>query len=213
MSNTKEYTDLIVNIPDAFNAYMLQKCPFYSSYQYNSSSDIIVTLTEDINDARSQVLDSIVHAYVDPEVFYLFSYAKTALTPSETVVDGTDSGQFTPLTTMKAVNYYDGNLINTVIVTIHSAQIDGPSTSDAALTLKLKDLTNQTDMMTAQVSPSGVKGSDGGYLFDVSIDGLAQHMPANQADWELSVAINGNLAIKSTAIQFQYSFEETLSEN
>lgn len=213
MTTSREYTDLNVLIPDAFNTYMLQNCPFYSGYQYNSSSDIIVQLSEDINEARGQAMDSLVEAYVDPPVFYSFSYNKNALTPSETIVDGSDSGIFTPLTNLKAINYNDGCLINTMIVTVQTLQIDGPSTSNAALTLKLRDLTNQVDITSSQAIPSGVETSDGGLVFDVILTDLSGSMPAVQADWELSASIQGNISVKSCGVQTQYSVMQTPSND
>lgn len=211
MAYQKTYNSAGIQLYDAFQDYMSKNCPFFNSISYDSTGDVTVNMNEPINDARSQFLDKLMADYKDPSVFFLYSYLKTALCGSEIVVDGTDSGEFTPLSNIIIYNYQDNAVLNTLQFVVNTLQIDGPSNSDPQVTIKVRDLSADADIGTTVFAPAGVLGSDGSRLTTVQVSDLYASFPATQSIWEVSVAIQGNLAVKLTSVQYMYYMMETLS--
>jgi hypothetical protein len=158
-------------------------------------------------------LDELIADYRDPDVFFLYQYLKTALCDSEIVVDGTDSGEFTPLSTIVPYNYQDNTVINKLRFVVHTVIIDGPSESDPQVSVKVKDITTGRDISTVDFKPDGVVGSDESRSTMVDVPDVYAHFPASQALWEVSVAIQGNLAVKLSAVQYMYYTMESLQNS
>lgn len=212
MANQKQYYRLGIQLYDAFQEYMVKNCPFFDSISYDSTGDVTINMTEPINDARGQFLDKLIADYKDPLVFFLYSYLQTALCASEIVVDGTDSGRFTPLSNVIIYNHQDNAVLNTLKFVVSTSQIDGPSEHDPRATIKVRDLDAKSDIGTTEFAPNGVVGSDGSILTTVQISDLFASFPATQSIWEVSVAIQGNLAVKLVSVQYMYYSMQTLSD-
>ncbi len=170
----------------------------------SDTGNLTVYSTLEINQARKESLQAYIDAYVDPAVYYAFQFAKTYSVPSETVVDGTDSGKFTPLAQFLLQNANDGNLINKLALMFKTEDIDGPSLSEPSITAKVTDLTNSSEIRSISFSPDGVVSSDRGTLTTVVFENIAADFPADSAVWEVSVSIKGNLSVKLVVGQQYY---------
>lgn len=210
MSYSYTLTKTGVEKAGAFDAYIRAN---FSNYAGNSSTgelvnNLTIYSTAPFNEARKAALRDLIAAYVDPAVSYQYQTTKTAATSSETVLDGSDSGLFTPITVLAVRNPQDGTVVNKLVLVVHTEDIGGPSTQESGFSFKLRDLTQDTDVKTITGAPDGVATSDGAVVSYVEIADIANSYPQDQSLWELSCSVQGNLSVKVDAVQYLfYSLE------
>ena len=195
---------------DAFDSYLRQAFPYYAGNSYAfDTGDLTVYSTLDINQAREASLAQAILAYVDPAVYYNLQFTKTYSVPSETVVDGTDSGDFTPVAQFLVQNGNDGNVVNKLVLIFKTEDIGESSQFvEPAVTAVVKDLSNGVEVASTSFRPEGIVTSDGGTLTTVVITDIADFFPTESAVWEVSVSITGDVSVKLAVGQyFYYSVE------